>query len=278
MLACMRVAGGMQGKPAWPRWKIMAWLVLATTPGIWFPPVVADDSRAPVVFAAASTAVPLGALAQTFERRNNGHVEFSFAASSTLARQIIHGAPPSLFLSANTQWMDQLDQAGLLVKGSRRALLGNRLALIAHSNRETMVDLAQAASLLAALEGTPLVMADPAHVPAGIYTREALESLSLWNPLQGRLAFVASARAVSVQIARGEAPLGITYASELKGQSALQAAAHIPAEAYSPIRYELALVAPDDDPVARAFYEYLFTEEALAVFAEHGFTRGNQDT
>ena len=276
MLACMRVAGGMQGKPAWLRWKVVAWVVLAATLGIRFPPVLADDSRAPVVFAAASTAVPLGALAHTFERADNAHVELSLAASSTLARQIIHGAPASLFLSANTQWMDRLEQAGMLVKGSRRVLLGNRLALIAHRNSQTRVNLDQAASLLAALDGIPLVLADPAHVPAGIYAREALQSLSLWDPLQGKLAFVANARAVTVRIARGEAPLGITYVSELKGQSHLRAAVLIPAEAYSPIRYELALVAPDSEPVARDFYEYLFSEEAQAVFAEHGFTPGSE--
>jgi len=126
-------------------------------------------------------------------------------------------------------------------------------------------------ALLAAVGETPVVIGDPAHVPAGLYGREALRRLGIWERLEGRLAFAANARAVSMRVARGEAPLGITYASELSAESGLVAAAWFPEESHSPIRYELASVKPDGGAAARAFYEYLFSDEAQQVFLAHRF-------
>ena len=219
--------------------------------------------------------VPLNDLAQSFEREQRLPVRFSFAASSTLARQVMHGAHAELFLSANRQWLDLLERDGFLAAGSRREFAGNQLALIRPSDGGADVILGRPATLLGALADFPLVLADPSHVPAGIYARQALEHLGLWKPLQGRLAFAANARAVTVRVARGEAPLGITYASELRAESGLEAAALLPAESHSPIRYELALIEPADNPSALAFYEYLLSGEAQQVFLKHGFTPGS---
>ena len=238
-------------------------------------PAPAQPTPATLVFAAASTMVPLSDLAQSFEREQLRRVRFSFAASSTLARQVMHGARADLFLSANRQWLDRLDRDGFLATGSRRELTGNRLVLIRLPNSGANVILGRPATLLGALADFPLVLADPSHVPAGMYAREALEHLDLWEPLQGRLAFAANARAVTVRVARGEAPLGITYASELRAESGLDAAAWLPAESHSPIRYELALIEPADNPAALAFYQYLLSREAQQVFLKHGFTPGS---
>lgn len=239
-------------------------------------PAVALAQPEPVVFAAASTMAPVGELAAEFEREHGQAVRLSFAASSTLARQIVHGARADLFLSANRRWLDHLEQEGLLAAGSRRELAGNRLALVRPANRgrDAQVALERPATLLNALEDLPLAMADPAHVPAGIYAREALEHLRLWGPLDGRMAFAANARAVTVRVARGEAPLGITYASELGGEPALALAALLPADSHSPIRYELALVEPGGNPLAQALYEYISGSKARSVFLRHGFSSG----
>ena len=272
MLACMRLAGGRRNESARPLGKALRVLALGAMLCAGSLPAPAQPGPSVLVFAAASTMVPLDALAQSFEQEHGRRVRFSFAASSTLARQVIHGARADLFLSANRQWLDRLEQAGLLEPGSRRPLIGNRLALIRLAHGGAQVTLSRPATLLAALADFPLVLADPAHVPAGIYAREALEHLELWGPLAGRLAFAANARAVTVRVAQGEAPLGITYASELDADASLAAAAFLPAESHSPIRYELALLGPAESPAAPSFYEYLFTGEAQSVFREHGFT------
>ncbi|MCY4156185.1 MAG: molybdate ABC transporter substrate-binding protein [Gammaproteobacteria bacterium] len=227
--------------------------------------------KPPVIFAAASTTAALSELAAIHERRAGVPLRLSFASSATLARQVLNGARPALFLSANREWMDALDGARLLAPGSRKELLGNRLVVIKQRGSDQSVSLADPDTLLAALGETPLVIGDPAHVPAGLYGREALRRLGIWERLEGRLAFAANARAVSMRVARGEAPLGITYASELSAESGLVAAAWFPEESHSPIRYELASVKPDGGAAARAFYEYLFSDEAQQVFLAHRF-------
>ncbi len=234
-------------------------------------PVLADEPESPVVFAAASTTAAMTELAARFERRAGKRVALSFAASSTLARQIVNGARPALFLSANPQWMQPLREAALLAQATSRELLGNRLALIRHADNDTRVDLDDPASLLAALGDSPLILADPAHVPAGVYAREALEQAGLWAGLDGRMAFVPNARAVTARVALGEARLGITYVSDLHDLETVVMAALLPAESHAPIRYELALIEPATDRIALAFYEYLLSDEAQAIFQVHGF-------
>ena len=234
-------------------------------------PVLADELESPVVFAAASTTSAMTELAARFERHAGKRVALSFAASSTLARQIVNGARPALFLSANPQWMRPLREAALLAEEKSRELLTNRLALIRHADNDARVDLADPASLLAALGDSPLILGDPAHVPAGIYAREALEYAGLWTELNGRMAFAPNARAVTARVARGEAPLGVTYVSDLHGLETVVLAALFPAESHTPIRYELALIKPVEDRVALAFHDFLFTAEAQAIFQAHGF-------
>lgn len=272
MLAAMRAKVRSQIKAARPVRRLLWALALSGLLCAGNTVASADADPPTVVFAAASTMAPMRVLAHSFEREHGERVQFSFAASSTLARQVIHGARAGLFVSANQRWLDRLEQAGLLVAGSRRDLTGNRLALIRPAEGDAPVAWSRPDTLLAALGEFPLVLADPSHVPAGIYAREALERLDLWEPLQGRLAYAANARAVTVRVARGEAPLGITYASELRGESRLAAAALLPPGSHSPIRYELALMEPGQDATARAFHAYLLTAKAQTVFREHGFT------
>ena len=233
----------------------------------------AAETEATVVFAAASTMAPMNKLAAMHERGRERRIRISFAASASLARQVLNGAQPGLFLSANRRWMDALEDAGLVVDRSRRTLLANRLIVIRRkqTGRTPSLSLARPAPLLAALGDQPLMLGDPSHVPAGIYAREALRQLGLWEALRGRLAFAANARAVTVRVARGEAPLGITYASELKGEPRIEAAATFPEQAHAPIRYELALVMPETDPEAAAFFDFLLGDTAAGVFRAHGF-------
>lgn len=277
MLAYMHFAGRRRNGAVRPLGKALQALAIGAMLGAGSTPASAQPEPSTLVFAAASTMAPLNDLAQSFEREQGRRVRFSFAASSTLARQVMHGARADLFLSANRQWLDLLERDGFLAADSRRELAGNRLVLIRLADSGADVILSRPATLLGTLADFPLLLADPAHVPAGIYAREALEHFKLWEPLQGRLAFAANARAVTVRVVRGEAPLGITYASELSAESGPVSAAWLPAESHSPIRYELALIEPADNPLAVAFYDYLRSEQAQAVFLRHGFTLRTED-
>ena len=167
-----------------------------------------------LVFAAASLQDAFDAVIEEYQAQGGGEVSASYASSSTLARQIEQGAPADVFISANPEWMDYLEERGLLRAGSRTDLLGNGLVLVAPPESETTVEIAPGFDLAGALDGGRLAMGDPDHVPAGIYGRAALESLGVWQAVEPQVARADNVRAALALVARGEAPLGMVYRSD----------------------------------------------------------------
>lgn len=133
------------------------------------------------VFAAASLTDALGEIGKAYEAAGKGKVVASFASSSDLARQIEHGAPADIFISADQQWADYLDQHGLIEKGSRLTLLSNDLVLVAPAGSDVKLAIGRDFPLAAALGDGRLAVGDPDHVPAGIYAHQALDSLGVWD-------------------------------------------------------------------------------------------------
>lgn len=227
-----------------------------------------------VVYAAASLTDVLGQIA-----RDGGfaNVRFSFAASSTLARQIEQGAPAQLFISADEAWMDAVQRSGRLEPGSRRDWAGNRLALVAPGATEVAAPpegaAAVAGPLRAALAdpGARIATGDPAHVPAGKYAQSALEALGLAADTLPRLARADNVRSALVLVERGEAPLGIVYRTDALQSGRVKVIALFPAGSHAPIRYPAALIA-GAPPAAQRFYRHLFGDAARAALARAGFT------
>src|SRR5450432_2244221 len=124
-----------------------------------------------VVFAAASLTDALDALDSAFTAQTHIQVKVSYAASSALAKQIEAGAPADVFLSADHEWMDYLEQRKLLRTGTRRDVLGNELVLIAPADSAVRLKIAPGFALAQALGAGRLASADPDSVPAGLYGR-----------------------------------------------------------------------------------------------------------
>ena len=226
------------------------------------------------VFAAASTSDALNAAAARFTAKTGVAVRFSFAASSTLARQVEQGAPADIFLSADQQWMDYLADRGLLVAGTRHPLLGNDLVLVAPADGTSAPLALTGDTNLAALLGDGrLAVGDPDHVPVGIYARQTLEAMGQWAALEPRLARAASVRAGLMLVERGEAPLGIVYGTDAAISPKVKVVGVFPAGLHQPIVYPVALVAGHDATAARAFLDFLSSGAAREVFARYGFTR-----
>lgn len=223
------------------------------------------------VFAAASTTNAVTDVAAAFTRKTGHTVVPSFASSSTLARQIEQGAPAEVYISANPMWMNYLQDAGLLQPDTRSDVLGNRLALVAPKDAVPDVKLAQGAPLAELLgEDGRLAVGDPAHVPAGMYAEQALRNLGLWEALEPRLARAGDVRAALALVARGEAPLGIVYATDAAVSADVAVAALFPENSHAPITYPAALV-KGAAPAAAAFLTFLTSPEARAVFRTYGF-------
>lgn len=237
-------------------------------------PAAAQASGEPVTaFAAASTTDALNEVAAAYAARTGGSLRPVVASSSTLARQIAEGAPADIFLSASAQWMDHLDEQKLLASGSRVPLLSNRLVLIAPADSPLSLRLSPDLPLAALLGDGRLAIGDPAHVPAGIYARAALQALGLWEQVVDRLAPAANVRAALALVDRGEVAAGIVYETDAAISPRVRVVDAFPEEATPPIVYPLAIIGGHDRPAVRSAYDFLRGAEAEAIFAKHGFTR-----
>jgi molybdate transport system substrate-binding protein len=234
--------------------------------------IAAEPAQEPlVVYAAASLTDTLQTIADAYAKSSGIPVKLSFAGSSALARQIESGARADVFFSADQEWMDYLDQRQLIKKGSRADVLGNRLALIAPSDSKVALNLGPNAPLLAVLgESGRLATGDPDFVPAGKYARSALTALNLWNALESRLARAENVRVALMYVARGEAPLGIVYATDAAIEPRVRIVGLFPESTHAPITYPVAELR-NGRPPAASFIAFLQGPFARSTFEAAGF-------
>lgn len=235
-------------------------------------PGAEDDGGPVMVFAAASMVGALEAAAVAFTEAEGTPVTTVFAASSRLARQIEAGAPAHVYVAANEMWMDYLFARGQMEAGSRVALAGNALVLVAPVGAgPDAIALEDARPIVEVLGERRLAMGDPDHVPAGAYARAALEALGLWPDIAARIAPMANVRAALAVVERGEVPLGIVYASDAAASERVRVVATFPAGSHPPIVYPGALVAGAPSAAVR-FLDYLAGPDGARFFARHGFS------
>jgi len=222
------------------------------------------------VFAAASLTDVLKHAGEGYRHDTGRDVVFSFAASSALARQIEASSGADIFISADTDWMNALDARGLIDHGSRIDLLGNSLVLIAPAESKIVLAIKPQFDLADALGGGRLALADPASVPAGRYAKAALVSLGVWDFVAGRVVPAENVRVALAYVSRGEAPLGIVYATDAKADAHVRVVDTFPANSHPRIVYPAALT-KEAQPGARAFLAYLSGAHAATIFEKAGF-------
>ena len=237
--------------------------------------IAASPARAqdPVtVFAAASLTDALRVLGQDWATRGNPAPRFVFAASSALARQIGQGAPADLFLSADEAWMDYLRDRNLIETATRQSPIGNALVLVAPAGLARQVALGRGVDLLALAAGGRIAVADPAHVPAGRYAQAALEWLGQWQAVAPRLARAENVRAALLLVERGEAPLGIVYATDAAAARGVAVIGTFPAESHLAITYPFAVTRrAEANREAHAFHAFLAGPDAEPTWRRFGF-------
>ena len=223
------------------------------------------------LFAAASTVEAVTAVAAAYAAAGHGTIRPVFAASSTLAQQIIRGAPADLYLSASQDWMDFLAARGAIEADTRVDLVANRLVLIAPAKSPMSLRIAPGFDLAAALGDGRLAMGEPTHVPAGTYARAALEALGVWPQMAAKVAYMSDVRAALALVERGEAAAGIVYATDAVVSRKVRIVDTFPAASHPPITYPLALIAGRRTVATQAAYVFLRGAEAAAIFTAHGF-------
>ncbi|MET0813973.1 MAG: molybdate ABC transporter substrate-binding protein [Pseudoxanthomonas sp.] len=233
----------------------------------------AENAEPLTVFAAASLKESLDEAAAAYEKASGHTLRVSYAASSALARQIEQGAPADVFVSADLEWMDYLQERKLVDPRSRRNLLGNTLVLVAPaSGNVAPIKLKPGVDLLPRLgENGRIALGLTASVPAGKYAKASFVSLGVWNALEPRVAEAENVRAALMLVARGEAPLGVVYGSDAQAEPKVRVVAVFPEKTHAPIVYPVARIAASRNPGAAAFVRWLATPAAAKIFRARGF-------
>ncbi|WGV98422.1 molybdate ABC transporter substrate-binding protein [Vibrio sp. YMD68] len=237
------------------------------------------------VFAASSLTNVLSEIARDYQQDHKVNIRLSFASSSALARQIVYGAPADIYFPANQKWLDYVIEQKAVDANSRVTLLNNSLVLIASESSDLLAENYavkndavkkhvlefESLSLVESLQGGRLAIGDPDHVPVGEYAREALMYYQQWDTIKSHVARANNVRGALVLVERGEAPLGIVYQTDAIISSKVRSIATFSPQSHDAIEYPMVMVSDEPSIASQAFFEYLQSEDAKAVYIRHGF-------
>ena len=191
----------------------------------------------------------------------------NYGSSGSLQQQIEQGAPCDLFISAGEKQMTALDEEGLLLDGTNKDLVKNSLVLISSNNSEiTSIDSLTSDTV------SKIALGEPSSVPAGKYADETLTSLAIKDSLNNKLVFAKDVKEVLAWTASGNADAGFVYLSDALSSDGVKIVETISEEYHSPITYPVAIIKDSDDiDAAKAFEDFLFTDEAQEIFEKYGY-------
>ncbi|MFQ5752135.1 MAG: molybdate ABC transporter substrate-binding protein [bacterium] len=221
------------------------------------------------IFAAASLTSVMPQLREAFQNKHRKvKIEFNFAASSILAKQIEHGAEADIFISANPQWTNFLVKKNQLQKNIRSEFLSNKLVLIIPQNTQIKIT-----SLLNLTQPNirRIALADWAHVPAGIYAKRALEKFGIWEKIKSRCLPALDVRAALTYVEHGDADCGIVYRTDAAISNNVKVVSELPMNIQPKIRYVIALTRHSMHPLAPSFLAFVQSPEAQKIFKKNGF-------
>ncbi len=238
-----------------------------------FLPGVAQAQNDMVVFAAASLKNALDEIAATWSKDTGKPMpKISYAASSALAKQIEQGAPADVFASADTDWMDYAAARKNINEPTRVNLLGNSMVLIAPKDSKIdNVAIAPGFDLAKLAGDGKIATGDVKAVPVGKYAKAALQKLGAWQAADPKFAMAESVRAALTLVARGEASLGIVYATDARVEPGVKIVGTFPADSHPAIIYPVAATTTARAEAAD-YLAFLRSSVAKTVFEKYGFT------
>lgn len=229
-------------------------------------PNAQDDTV--IVFAAASLTDAITAINHAYQARHHTPVQSSFLASSTLAKQIDNGAKADVFISADTDWVQFLQQKNHIQSANTTQLLGNELVIIAPADSTVTIDMSRP-TLSEQFVGK-LCTGNTDTVPVGKYAKQSLTQLDWWQDIAPRLVTTEDVRSALNFVNRGECALGIVYKTDAAIAKRVKIVATFESSTHTPITYPAALISSNDN--AKRYYQFLQSDEARQIFGSYGFT------
>ena len=168
--------------------------------------------------------------------------------------------------------MTDVERGGFIARGTRSNIAGNRLILITPSSKPVRLRIGRGMAIGRALGDGRIAMANPDTVPAGKYGKAALIALGVWPQVQNRIARGENVRTALALVERGEAPLGIVYATDARAAKNVTVVGAFPSGSHPPIRYPLARLTASRNRDAEGFRRFLLSGAGKAILAKYGFT------
>ena len=225
------------------------------------------SERPITIFAAASLQNAIAELAQNYTDETGIKVHVSVAGTSTLARQIQHGAPADIFISANKSWVDHLLNHNLLDPNSVSAIAENAMVLVARTGADARVSVLEGQWDSKFLIATAMV----GSVPAGIYAKEVLDHYGLWNRLHNQVVQTDNVRSALRLVELGQVDFGLVYFSDAVASKDVQIVEQFPAHSHSLIEYHAALVGTKSSRSVQNFFNVLVSDRFADILLTNGF-------
>ncbi|MDO4555125.1 MAG: molybdate ABC transporter substrate-binding protein [Lachnospiraceae bacterium] len=221
------------------------------------------------------------------ETQPNVTITYNADSSGTLMTQIQEGYECDIFFSADTKQMDTLEQDGLVVDGQRKDLLNNEVVVIAGKDNGTKVT-----GLADMNKAESIALAD-GSVPVGKYTRTAMVNAGILDETDDPSAITtqdimdklgteinecANVSKVKEAVKEGSCEVGTVYYTDaysvLEDVDILE---HISKDLTGDIVYPVGLINNTEadelqSQAAADFYEFIQSEQALAVFEKYLYT------
>lgn len=233
---------------------------------------IITDSSNPVeilVAAAASLQNAMEELGGVYQSENpNVTVTFTFGSSGTVQQQIEQGAPADVFMSAALKQMTALEDKGLILDGTKKELLENKVVLIVPKDSDLGIT-----SFEDILKAPTIALGDPASVPAGQYSEEVFTYLNMLEDVKKQANYATDVTKVLTWVSTGNADAGVVYATDAKSSDEVTVVAEAPEGSISKVLYPVAVVKDTKAAdAAKAFVDFLASDEALGIFENYGFS------
>lgn len=223
-----------------------------------------------LVSAAASLTDVLNELGDMYmEENSNVNIKFSYGSSGALQAQIEEGAPVDVFFSAAQKQMNALEEGGHIVEDTRKTLLINKVVLITPADSELKIESFED---LLKDDIEKIAIGDPSNVPVGQYSEEMFTNLNILDDITPKAVYATDVRTVLTWVESGEVDCGLVYATDAYTTDKVKIIAEAPEGSHKEVSYPIAAIKDSknlDD--AKAFIDFLSTEEVAETFKKYGF-------
>ena len=232
-----------------------------------------DYKKELLIYAPASLRTAMEEVISKYKKNIN--IKTVYMGTSILALQIKNGAKPDIFISANNEWMNYLEEKKLTLKKYRINFLYNSLVIVTNKTNKNRSQIKNIEDLKVNLTQTKtkISLAMTRSVPAGIYAKSYLININLWKLIKNNVVESPNVRAAMKFVSRGDLEFGIVYKSDAIAEKKVKILYNLEKNLHDEIIYPLVILNEKLDTIN--FYKYLKNSQSLAIINKWGFNTKN---